>query len=232
MKTVALVLSGCGVNDGSEITEAAGLIISLSQAGYDLRFYAPDRQQSDVVDHIHGRPTGERRNVLSESARIARGKIEPLSALKLQDADAVVIPGGFGAAKNLCDFAAQGVAAQLIPDARETLLPFLQARKPLVALCAAPLVLALLAQEAGFRGARLTFGHMEEGADLIQALKAWGQTHVESMVSEACIDSKRQLISVPAYMYGAATPADVFAACQAAVAALDDMLDAAEEAGA
>jgi enhancing lycopene biosynthesis protein 2 len=225
MKTVALVLSGCGVSDGSEITEAAGLMISLSQAGYALRFYAPDRAQSDVVDHTHGRPTGERRNVLTESARIARGKIEPLAALKLEDADAVVLPGGFGAAKNLCDFAAQGTAAQLAPDVRSALLPFLQAKKPLVALCAAPLVLALLAQEAGLRGARLTFGHMEEGADLIQALKAWGQTHVESMVSEPCIDAKRNLVSVPAYMYSAATPADVFAACQAAVAALDDMLE-------
>lgn len=224
MKTVALVLSGCGVSDGSEITEAVGLIVALSQAGYSLRFYAPDRPQHDVVDHTHGRPTGERRNVMVESARIARGKIDALSSLKLEDADAVVLPGGFGAAKNLCDFAAQGTAAQLAPDVRQALLPFLQAKKPLVALCAAPLVLALLAHEAGIRGTKLTFGHMAEGADLIQALKPWGQTHVEMPVDQACIDERHRLVSVPAYMYAAATPAEVFSACQAAVAALTALI--------
>jgi enhancing lycopene biosynthesis protein 2 len=224
MKTIALVLSGCGVSDGSEITEAAGLVISLSQAGYEVRFYAPDRPQHDVVDHTHGRPTGERRNVMIEAARIARGKIQPLSALKLEDADAVVLPGGFGAAKNLCDFAAQGVAAQLAPDVHQALLPFLQAKKPLVALCAAPLVLALLAHEAGIRGSKLTFGHMAEGADLIQALKPWGQTHVEMPVDQACVDERNRLVSVPAYMYAAATPAEVFSACQAAVAAMGELL--------
>jgi len=224
MRTVAFVLSGCGVSDGSEITEAAGLIIALSQAGYALRFYAPDRAQFDVVDHTHGRPTGERRNAMVESARIARGKIEPLTALKLEHADAVVLPGGFGAAKNLCDFAAQGTAAQLATDVREALLPFLQAKKPLVALCAAPVVLALLAQEAGIRAAKLTFGHMAEGADLILALKPWGQTHVEMPVDQPCIDERHRLISVPAYMYAAATPAEVFSACQAAVGALTQLL--------
>lgn len=224
MRTVALVLSGCGVNDGSEITEAAGLIIALSQAGYALRFYAPDRPQFDVVDHTHGRPTGERRNVLVESARIARGRIEPLSALKLEDADAVVLPGGFGAAKNLCDFAAQGPAAQLAPDVRQSLLPYLQAKKPLVALCAAPLVLALLAQDAGVKGAKVTFGNISEGADLIRSLKPWGQSHVEAAVDQACVDERNRFVSVPAYMYSAATPTEVFSACQAAVTALTALL--------
>jgi enhancing lycopene biosynthesis protein 2 len=230
MKTIALILSGCGVNDGSEITEAAGLIIALSQAGHAVRFYAPDRAQHDVVDHAAGRPMQDTRNILVESARIARGQIEPLTALSVEHADAVVLPGGFGAAKNLTNFAARGQSAQLAPDVAEALAPFLAAGKPLVALCAAPLVLALLARDAGISGARLTFGHEGEGSEMIQALEAWGLRHIETPVDEACIDSAHRLVSVPAYMYGNATAAEVFGACAAAVSALDWLLDAEDEA--
>lgn len=224
MKRVAMILSGCGVNDGSEMTEAAGLIIALSQAGYAIRFYAPDRAQHDVIDHAAARPMQDTRNILVESARIARGQIEPLSALSTAHADAVVLPGGFGVAKNLSNFAARGQDARLAPDVAEALAPFLAAGKPLVALCAAPLVLGLLARDAGIEGARLTFGHEAEGTELIQAIEAWGQKHVEMPVDEACIDSRHHLVSVPAYMYGAATPAEVFGACQAAVSALGWLL--------
>lgn len=228
MKKVAMLLSGCGVNDGSEITEATGLIIALSQAGYAVRFYAPDRAQHDVIDHACGRAMQDTRNMLVEAARIARGNIEPLSALSLEHADAVVLPGGFGAAKNLCSFAYRGQEASLAPDVAEALAPFFAAGRPLVALCAAPLVLALLARDAGVSAARLTVGHEAEGSELIQAIEAWGQKHVETPVDEACIDSRHHLISVPAYMYGAATPADVFGACLAAVSALDWLLGAGD----
>ncbi len=224
MKRMAVVLSGCGVYDGSEITEAAGVVIALSQAGWQAAFFAPDRNQMHVVDHAKGQQAGESRNMLSESARIARGDIKPLSLLEAGDFDALIFPGGFGAAKNLTRFVELGPAATLFPDVSRVVNAFMQAGKPVAALCAAPLVLGLAARDAGLNGVRITFGHEEEGRDMIAALQAWGQQHEEKPVSEACVDAERKFISVPAYMYGTATPAQVFAACQSAVAAVDQLL--------
>jgi enhancing lycopene biosynthesis protein 2 len=224
MKPVAVLLSGCGVIDGSEITEAAGLIIALSQAGFPVRFFAPDRAQHDVFDHARHLPSEASRNILAESARIARGNIQPLSALKEGEICAVALPGGMGAAKNLTDFASQGTSAKLAQDVSQALIPMIGVKKPLLALCAAPLVLGLLARDAGIRGARITFGHQAEGAEMIHALHEWGQTHVETPVDVACIDLEHRMISVPAYMYGEATPAQIFAGCQAGVTALTRLL--------
>jgi len=107
MAKVAVVLSGCGVFDGSEIQEAVSILIHLSRAGVSYDCFAPDKK-ADVIDHLAGKPAGEQRNVLTESARIARGEIRPLAELKAGEYDAVFFPGGFGAAKNLCDFAGKG----------------------------------------------------------------------------------------------------------------------------
>lgn len=223
MKTVALVLSGCGVFDGSEITEAAGVVIALSQAGLAVRFFAPNRGQA-VVNHAAGRPMAETRNIMDEAARIARGQIQPLEALNAAEFDAIVFPGGFGAAKNLTSFASDGANAKLFDDVKAAVLPFVLAHKPVVALCAAPLVLGLIAKEAGIQGARITFGHAAEGQSMIAALEQWGQQHVETPVEQACVDRAHRFVSAPAYMYGAATPAQVFASCQAAVAGLQSLL--------
>lgn len=224
MQPVAIVLSGCGVQDGAEITEAVGLTIALSQAGLPYAFFAPDRAQMHVVDHVRGQPSGETRNILTESARIARGAIRPLSQLSAAEHSAIVFPGGFGAAKNLCTFAVDGEQASLFDDVRRVVLDFIAARKPLVALCAAPLVLALAARDAGLREVRLTVGSYASGKPLADAIHAWGQCHVETAVDAACVDEPRRLVTAPAYMYGDATPAQVFASCQAAVAALARLL--------
>lgn len=223
MKPVAIILSGCGVYDGSEITEAAGLVIALSQAGLPYRFYAPDRDQMHVVDHAAGGEADEKRHILSEAARIARGDIQSLDALDVAAHSAVAFPGGFGAAKNLCNFASEGEQASLYPDVAAVCSATLAAGKPMLALCAAPLVLALAARDAGV-SARLTFGNPEEGAALAAAAQAWGQVPVHVAVDEACVDAANMLVSVPAYMYGSATPAQVFAACQAGVSALQALL--------
>lgn len=223
MKPVAIILSGCGVYDGSEITEAAGLVIALSQAGLPYRFYAPDRDQMHVVDHAAGGEADEKRHILSEAARIARGDIQPLAALDVSAHSAVAFPGGFGAAKNLCSFASEGEQASLYPDVAAVTSAALAAGKPMLALCAAPLVLALAARDAGV-STRLTFGNPEEGAALAAAAQAWGQVPVHAAVDEACVDAAKRLVSVPAYMYGSATPAQVFAACQAGVSALQALL--------
>lgn len=223
-QTVAVVLSGCGMMDGAEVTEAVGLIIALSQAGFGMSFYAPDRYQANVIDHYRGVAAGENRNILCESARIARGNIRPLSAIRPETHSAIVFPGGFGAAKNLCNFAEAGVQAYLYEDVHKAVLPFVEDKKPIVTLCAAPLVLGLTARACDLTGCRITFGSYAEGKAMVDALAAWGQTHVEMPVDGACVDEEHRFVSVPAYMYGAATPAQVFSACLAAVAALRQLL--------
>ncbi len=220
---VAVVLSGCGVNDGAEITEAVGVLIALTEAGLPYACFAPDRAQYHVVDHARGVPADESRNILVEAARIARGKIAPLAQLDAAGHAAVVFPGGFGAAKNLTTFIDDGDKASLPDDVARVARDFIAAGKPLVALCAAPLVLGLAARDAGIRGAKLTFG-ADDGNALVKALAAWGQTHVEQPIDVACVDAEHRFITAAAYMYGEADPAQVFSSCRAAVAALKDML--------
>jgi enhancing lycopene biosynthesis protein 2 len=222
MSHVAVVLSGCGFLDGAEITEAVSTLIALDQAGFSYDCFAPDRPQLHVVDHAKGVPTGESRNILAESARIARGKIAPLGEIQAERYSAIVFPGGFGAAKNLTNFAEKGKEASMYPDVKAAVMPFVHARKPLVAICASPLVLGLAAREAGYRGVQMTLGC--GGEALSQAVEAWGQTHVAKPVETACVDETHHFISAPAYMYGEATPAQVFASVQSAIAALRQLL--------
>ena len=114
-KKIAVVLSGCGVYDGAEATEAVATLVHLSRAGAEVSCYAPDKPQFHVIDHTKGAPIEEGRNVMTESARISRGAISPLGELREEEFAALVIPGGFGAAKNLCNHAtvAQGDASKL-----------------------------------------------------------------------------------------------------------------------
>ena len=226
---VAIVLSGCGVNDGVEITEAVGVVLALSQAGIPYEFFAPDREQMHVVDHLTGKVSAETRNILHESARIARGKIRPLGELDMLGHSALLFPGGFGAAKNLTTFAADGINAHLYHDIKTAALACIAAQKPLVALCAAPLVQGLAAQAAGLRDVRITFGSYAEGRDLADAIVAWGQQHIETPVDQACVDEAHRFVSAPAYMYANATPAEVFASCRAAVAALQTLLEPTQQ---
>lgn len=222
MNPVAVVLSGCGYLDGAEITEAVATLVALGQAGLAYQVYAPDRLQMHVVDHVRCAPAEEARNILVESARIARGQISPLAQLDPAAHAALVLPGGFGAAKNLCNFAVAGEQAVLHDDMKAALLPFVQARKPVMALCAAPLLVALAAREAGITGARLTVG--AGGEPLAAALEAWGQQHVALPVEQACVDATHRFVTAPAYMYGEASPAQVFASTVAAVAGLRELL--------
>lgn len=222
MANVAVVLSGCGYLDGSEITEAVSTLISLSQQGFAYDCYAPDRAQRHVVDHASGEPVEESRSILVEAARIARGQVAALTELNADDYDAIVFPGGFGAAKNLCNFADVGLDAVLHDDVKAAVMPFVFAKKPVVAICAAPLILALAAKEAGYTQARITVGF--GGNPLSDAIEAWGQFHLPLAVDQACLDADHRFISAPAYMYDDATPTEVFASVQAAIAALREVL--------
>jgi enhancing lycopene biosynthesis protein 2 len=212
---VALVLAGCGSRDGAEITEAVSLLIALTQAKLDVQCFAPDRAQHHTFNHLTKREEpGEVRNMLTEAARIARSDIEPLTALKAENFGSLVFAGGFGVAKNLCNFAFAGAEATLAPDVKEAILPFLRDKKPVAALCIAPVVLALAAREMGWKQAKLTLGD-GSAKDAIAAIEKWGMQHVPCRSGEACVDENYRLISAPAFMIDNANWADIFACANA-----------------
>lgn len=197
MKKVGVVLAGCGVYDGSEIHEAVITLLALDRAGVEAVCMAPDMEQLHVVNHLSGEvAAGERRNVLVEAARIARGKIRNLKEVKASELDGVIFPGGFGAAKNLCDFAVKGTDCSVHPEVSRLVKEIVAAKKPLAAVCIAP---ALLARVLGTEvpGHRLTIGTDSGTAGALQAM---GAAHVSCPVTEFVVDENNKLISSPAYM--------------------------------
>jgi len=193
-KKIGVVLSGCGVYDGSEIHEAVLTLLAIDRNGAEAVCMAPDMELAEV-DHLAGQPTGARRNVLVESARIARGKIRNIAGVKADELDAIVFPGGFGAAKNLCDFAQKGADASIQPDVARLLKEMAVARKPICAICIAPaLIAAVLGKEYA---PELTIGNDEGTAE---AINATGSRHLNCAVRELVVDSKNRIVSTPAYM--------------------------------
>lgn len=192
-KKVAVILSGCGVYDGAEIHESVITLLRLDQRGALVQCFAPDIEQMHVVDHFSGDETGETRNVLVESARIARGEIKDVRELHAADYDALIIPGGFGAAKNLSDFAIAGANCTVQPDVLKAAQGFVSAQKPVGLMCIAP---AMAAKIFG-QGITCTIGKDEETA---AALTKIGAVHQECEVSEIVEDSQHKLVTTPAYM--------------------------------
>src|SRR6266568_1066535 len=171
-KRIGMVLSGCGVFDGSEIQEAVFTLLAIDRNGADAVCLAPD-MEFDEVNHLTNQPTGAKRNVLVESARIARGKIRNIGDFKATDLDAIIFPGGFGAAKNLCNFAAKGANAAIHPEVARLLRKMAAAGKPIGAICIAP---ALIAATLGKEYApQVTIGTDPAAA---AAISATGSTHV------------------------------------------------------
>jgi enhancing lycopene biosynthesis protein 2 len=194
MAKVAVVLAGCGVYDGAEINEAVLTLLSLEQQGASYQCFAPDIEQMHVVNHLTGEPVeGESRNVLVEAARIARGNILPLTEASAADFDALLVPGGFGAAKNLCDFAVKGADMAVQSDFLALGQAFHQADKPIGLICIAPVMAAAICGE----GTQCTIGN---DADTAAAITAMGGNHLECPVSEARVDSERKMVTTPAYM--------------------------------
>lgn len=201
MPKVAIILSGCGVFDGSEIHETVSLLVHLSRAGAECHCFAPDAPQAHVIDHLKQAPTGETRNILVESARIARGSIKPLAQLHAQGFDAVFFPGGFGAAKNLCDFAAAGHACTVTPEVERVLHAFHSAGKPIGMCCIAPVIAARVFGTAkGGPGCSVTIGDDPATA---QAIAQMGSRNVATPVNRAHVDASNRLVTAPAYMYDA-----------------------------
>eukprot|EP00918_Siedleckia_nematoides_P064391 GHVU01140022.1.p1 GENE.GHVU01140022.1~~GHVU01140022.1.p1 ORF type:complete len:255 (+),score=19.98 GHVU01140022.1:108-872(+) len=198
---VAVVLSGCGVYDGSEIHEASACLVHLSRKGVDVSMFAPDVNQMHVVDHTKGEPMEPNRNVLKESARIARGKVETLANLQSSNFDAVVFPGGFGAAKNLSTFAVDGVNCKVNDDVQRVLKDFHTAKKPIGLCCIAPVLAAKVLPKC-----EVTVGSdQEEGgrwpyAGTTAAITEMGAKHVNCSVTEAHVDQQNLIVTTPAYM--------------------------------
>lgn len=192
---VAVILSGCGFQDGSEIHEAVCTLLALDQQGAQVQCFAPDIKQLRVTNHCTGAATDESRNVLIESARIARGAIQPLSAFDANEFDALVMPGGFGAALNLSDFAIRGAQCNIQPDVAKAVNSMHQARKPIGALCIAPVILAKL-----IPGARVTIG---QDADTAQTCCEMGAEHRTCSHGEVAIDTGKRLVTTPCYMLNA-----------------------------
>jgi enhancing lycopene biosynthesis protein 2 len=196
-KRVGVVLSGCGYLDGAEIQEACCTLLSLDRRGARLVAMAPDVEQLHVVDHVKGAPAaGESRRVLAEAARIVRGDLVELSRVSAKDLDALVFPGGFGVAKNLCSFAVDGRNMRVLPAVERLARDVRQAGKPSGYVCIAPVMAARL---FGGEGVKVTIGNDRETA---AAIESWGARHVDCKVEDIVVDERVKLVSTPAYMLG------------------------------
>ncbi len=205
-KRVAVLLSGCGVFDGSEIHEAVLTLLALDSHGAEAVCCAPNIDQRDVINHVSGQPMPEKRNVLIEAARIARGKIEDLSRITPAVVDALIMPGGYGAAKNLCSYAVDGSRAKVHPEVSRVIYDFVQARKPIGAICIAPVVIA-----AVFRDTKEIIPTLTVGNDpkTVLDLSTMGADHIECSPREIIVDRKNKIVSTPAYML-AKGPAELY----------------------
>ncbi len=194
MKQVAVILSGSGVYDGAELHEAVLTLLAIENAGATYQCFAPDMEQLHVINHLTGEVAkGETRNVLVESARIARGNIKPVTECDVNAFDVLIVPGGFGAAKNLCTFAIEGDQCTFNEDVLSLCKSFAQHKKPAAYACIAP---ALAAKVYGNQ-VKLTIGNDEATA---KGLNALGASHVDCVVDEVVIDNEHKLVTTPAYM--------------------------------
>lgn len=192
MKNIAVILAGCGVYDGSEINEAVLTLLHIAKNGAAYQCFAPDIEQLHTINHITGEEMPSNRNVLIEAARIARGDIKSLSELDVSEFDALIVPGGFGAAKNLCDFAINGTEAQINGLVLSACQSFADAQKAAGYMCIAPALIPFIYPKAA-----LTIGNDEATA---AALTSLGATHTTCAVDDIVIDEDNKLVTTPAYM--------------------------------
>ena len=196
MTRVGVVLSGCGVHDGAEIHESIITMLALDRAGVDMVLMAPNIDQLHVINHYTGSEMDESRNVLMESARIARGKIRDMAEVHASDVDALIFPGGFGVVKNLCDYAMAGTDCSVNPDVKRLATDVHKAGKPIGVICIAPAMFAKIMQGAGHT-VELTIGTDEQTSSDINSM---GSNHVSCPVEDIVIDKKNKIVSTPAYM--------------------------------
>ncbi|HHL57522.1 MAG TPA: isoprenoid biosynthesis glyoxalase ElbB [Bacteroidetes bacterium] len=194
-KKFAVVLSGCGVYDGAEIHEATLTLLAIARAGATYQCFAPDMKQYHVINHLTGEEMNEERNVLIESARIARGNIKPLSEYDAKEFDALIFPGGFGAAKNLSTVAFKGADATVIPEVEKAIEQTVELKKPIGALCISPAILAKVLKDVS-----VTIGKDKGTAEAIEAM---GAKHVETNHGDVVFDENKLVFTTPCYMLDA-----------------------------
>jgi enhancing lycopene biosynthesis protein 2 len=193
MPKIGIVLSGCGVHDGSEIHETVITMLELDKAGAETIVIAPNIDQLHVINHATGEEMDDSRNVLIESARISRGNIEDIAGITSKDLDALIFPGGFGVSKNLSDYAMAGAECSVNPDVLRLSREVHNDEKPIGVICIAPAIMAkILVGET-----ELTIGFDEQTASDIDAM---GAKHVLCPVDEIVVDKEKKVVSTPAYM--------------------------------
>lgn len=213
---VAVLLAGCGHLDGAEVRESVLALLALDQHGAAFQCIAPDAEQHHVIDHTTGQPVaGATRNILAESSRIARvGQCLALDQARVEDYDALVMPGGFGVAKNHCSFAFKGAEADVRPEVAAFVRGFFAAGKPVGAICIAPALVALIL--AGHDTAELTLGY---DAGCATAMQKLGQHHIPTASArEIVVDEAHKLVTTPAYMFDDARLGDVWVGIERCVA--------------
>ena len=217
MSKIAVILSGCGIYDGSEISEAVLSLLSLEKNNIDYQCFAPDIPQHHVINHLTGEETGETRNVLQESARIVRGNCKPLTELDVSDYDGLLVPGGFGVAKNLSNFAFAGADFTINDQYSAACLAFKEAGKPAGYLCISPVLLGKI-----YDNIRCTLG---DDADTEAVVEGHGGTTVKAAVNEIVIDEANKVITTPCFMR-AETAGQAYSGISNLVEALKKMLPA------
>lgn len=223
---VAVILAGAGVYDGSEITEAVSILIALGDNSYQC--FAPDCDQMHAVDHTKGEPHDNNRNCLQEAARIARGNVKPLSELNAADYDAMIVPGGFGVAKNLCTWAVKNTDCTVNEQMSRVMAEFREANKPMGFACIAPV---LVAKIFGGDNPEITFGCASETSDegswpysgTAAACEQLGARHVETKQADAHIDANLKIVTASLYMFEG-KPHQIFASATSLVQGLLSLL--------
>lgn len=194
-KKFAVILSGCGYQDGSEIHEASMTLLAIKQSGHDYQCFAPNTAQRQVTNHITGEKTNETRNVLEESARIARGDIKPLNEFNPDDFDALMLPGGYGAALNLCSFAVDGADCDVNTDVIKAIEGMHQQKKPIGALCISPVILGKILDKV-----KVTVGN---DTNVNEALHQMGAETQNTTHEEVVVDEENLVVTGPCYMLDA-----------------------------
>ena len=216
MKKIAIILSGCGNRDGSELQETLSLLLAIDRRNWQYQCFAP-QDQFTVISHLDGNPTTEKRDILVESARIARGNILPLSQYNPLQFNALALPGGMGAARNLSSYASLGPQMTVRDDVAQAILQTYQAHKPILALCIAPVILASL---LGKQHIQLTLGHQGPAA---QNAEKMGAIHVNCNATDVCVDHQNLILTTPAYMV-ATRISQIFQGTENLIAELEKIL--------
>ncbi|WP_142847799.1 isoprenoid biosynthesis glyoxalase ElbB [Telmatospirillum sp. J64-1] len=219
MRKVAVVLSGCGGLDGSEIREAVLTLLAIERAGARADCFAPDMSQEDVVDHLSGQPMVETRNALREAARITRGRVRPLGQLHSSDYHALMLPGGLGAAKTLSSFFRDGTDCTVLPELARAIKDFSRAGKPIGATCMAPVLLARVLDRI-----EITIGN---DLGTASAIKTMGSIHRPAASDQVVVDHKARIATAACHMLDA-TLSEIATATEGVVHALLHMMECPE----